>query len=275
MALSRITARFGSVSPDVVVSKVYPGVALADAALFDFEQQVYLGFTGLKKPGPILALLTEDPGFEEFIQQNSAPKAVFLISAKGAFKNGEPLALSPEAKKAIRHGLRLIKPYGGVLNADGSHTIDLLSPNVGPHYGVNLLLGWREGFADPLLTTPKSVVDALGHGSFRAKADYQVLATRWDIRPEENGNPFNRQFYLLENGKQIFYSADLTHNVKKAFCTHFPNKTEIVYELKDGLQVKRVIALVEQKAGLPDATEVQNVTLLSPVARTLEIVFTG
>jgi cellobiose phosphorylase len=275
MALSRITARFGSVSPDVVVSKVYPGVALADAALFDFEQQVYLGFTGLKKPGPILALLTEDPGFEEFIQQNSAPKAVFLISAKGAFKNGEPLALSPEAKKAIRHGLRLIKPYGGVLNADGSHTIDLLSPNVGPHYGVNLLLGWREGFADPLLTTPKSVVDALGHGSFRAKADYQVLATRWDIRPEENGNPFNRQFYLLENGKQIFYSADLTHNVKKAFCTHFPNKTEIVYELKDGLQVKRVIALLEQKAGLPDATEVQNVTLLSPVARTLEIVFTG
>jgi cellobiose phosphorylase len=275
MELHRITARFSSISPDQKVQEVYPDCVLADAALFEMKSQIYLGFTGLKKAAPILALLDQDPAFEAYIQEHASEQAVFLFSKEEAYKNGEPLALTPEVKKAIRHALRSVKAYGGVLNPDGSHTIDLLAPSVGPHYGVNLLLGWREGFADPLLTTPKSVVDGLGRGSFRAKAAYQVLATRWDIRPEENGNPFNRQFYLLENGKQIFYSADLTHNVKTATCTHFPNKSEIVYRLKDGLQVKRTIALLEQKPGLPDAVEVQNVTLISPVARNLQIVFTG
>src|SRR5574344_1668027 len=275
MELHRITARFSSISPDQKVQEVYPDCALADAALFEMKSQIYLGFTGLKKAAPILALLDQDPAFEAYIQEHASEQAVFLFSKEEAYKNGEPLVLTPEVKKAIRHALRSVKAYGGVINPAGSHTIDLLAPAVGPHYGVNLLLGWRKGFADPLLTTPKSVVDSFGRGSFRAKAAYQVLATRWDIRPEENGNPFNRQFYLFENGKQIFYSADVTRNVSKAFCTHYPSKTCIIYDLKDGLHIERTIALLDQKEGLPDATEVQSVRLVSPTERHLQIVFTG
>ncbi len=43
-------------------------------------------------------------------------------------------------------------------------------------------------------------------------ADTQVLATRWDMRAEENGFPANRQFYIVENFKKIFYSADVNDN---------------------------------------------------------------
>ena len=60
------------------------------------------------------------------------------------------------------------------------------------------------GYGNPLQTTPKSVVDGLGRGSFRAHSATQVLATRWDMLQEENGFPANRQFYILEDGQQIF-----------------------------------------------------------------------
>jgi cellobiose phosphorylase len=275
MVLKRMTARFQSVDPFKVVGEAYPNEKIADAALFNLQENIFVGFAGLKKPAPILALLEEGEAFNAYVAANSERNAIFLFFKDKALKNGQPIPLTPELLKALRKAFRMIKSFGGVLNPDGSHTIDLLSPEVGPHYGVNLLLGWREGFKEPLLTTPKSVVDSFGRGSFRAKAAYQVLATRWDIRPEENGNPFNRQFYLLENGKQIFYSADVSHNVSKAFCTHYPSKTCIVYDLKDGLHIERTIALLDQKEGLPDATEVQSVRLVSPTERHLQIVFTG
>jgi cellobiose phosphorylase len=275
MVLKQTTARFQSPDPFKAVGMAYPNEILSDAALFDFAQNVFVGFSGLKKPAPILSLLEESPVFDDFISKNSSPNAVFLFKKGMAFKNGVSLSLTAEMAKALAKAIRSLKNYGGTLNPDGSHTIDLLTPEVGPHYGVNLLLGWREGFKEPLLTTPKSVVDSYGRGSFRAKAAYQVLATRWDVRPEENGNPFNRQFYLLEAGKQIFYSADVSHNVKKAFCTHYPSKTCIVYDLKDGLHIERIIVLLDQKEGLPDATEVQLVKITSPKERHLSIVFTG
>lgn len=275
MVLKRMTARFQSLDPFKVVEEAYPNEKIADAALFDLNQNIFVGFAGLKKPAPILSLLEETEAFNLFVQSISEQNAIFLFFKDRAFKNGKEVALTPEVLKVLRKAFRPSKSFGGILNPDGSHTIDLLSPEVGPHYGVNLLLGWREGFKEPLLTTPKSVVDSFGRGSFRAKAAYQVLATRWDIRPEENGNPFNRQFYLLENGKEIFYSADVIHNVSKAFCTHYPSKTCIIYDLKDGLHIERTIALLDQKEGLPDATEVQSVRLVSPTERHLQIVFTG
>jgi cellobiose phosphorylase len=275
MAFTRMTARFQSISPFKVVEEAYPGKGISDATLYDLGRNIYIGFTGLKKPAPILPLLEEEACFNDFFAQNGEKNAIYLFSKDSAFKNGQAISLPFPLAKAIHKALRSIKNYGGILNPDGSHTMDLLSPLVGPHYGVNLLLGWRGGFAEPLLTTPKSVVDCFGRGSFRAKAAYQVLATRWDIRPEENGNPFNRQFYLLEQGKQIFYSADVSHNVSKAFCSHYPGKTIIVYDLKDGLHIERTIALLEQKEGLPDATEVQSVKITSPIERKLQIVFTG
>ena len=129
--------------------------------------------------------------------------------------------------------LKSLDSYGGYLDDDGSLHLDLKSGEVGPHYGVNLLLGDRSNVADCLLSTPKSVLDPFARGSFRGPAGYQILASRWDVLPEENGNPFNRQFYLIENGEIIFYSASISKNVEKAECVHSVNKTTILYLLKD------------------------------------------
>ena len=66
----------------------------------------------------------------------------------------------------------------GFLDANGDHIIDLKKPSPSPHFSTNMLLGNRMGFPYPLQTTPKSVVDRLGGGSFRSHAATQVLATR-------------------------------------------------------------------------------------------------
>lgn len=94
--------------------------------------------------------------------------------------------------------------WAGTLNDRGEHTIDLRTPSPGPHFYVNLLMGNRIGYDYALQTTPKSVVDRFGRGSFRSHADTQVLATRWDMRAEENGFPANRQFYIVEDFKKYF-----------------------------------------------------------------------
>jgi cellobiose phosphorylase len=141
-----------------------------------------------------------------------------------------------------------------------------------------LLLGNRIGFSHPLQTTPKAVVDRFGGGSFRSHAATQVLATRWDMLPEENGFPANRQFYLLEDGKQIFYSANVSeHNIKLARCKHSKNYTEIEYRTECGLQIKRRIFILPQYGGLPVATEVQRITIKNngPSKRILKLVMTG
>jgi len=275
MTLESTTARSEKKSPFALMAEAYPEATVSDALRYDFAQDIVLGFAGLKKSAPILAYLIDQPEFEVYLERNATPHARILFSAKGALKDGKALIPSPMVLKRIAQGIKALSSYGGQLNEDGSISIDLFSPAVGPHYAVNLLLGWREGYPEPLLTTPKSVVDAFGRGSFRAAAAYQVLATRWDVRPEENGNPFNRQFYLVEKGKQIFYSADITANVKEAFCTHYPGKTIINYVLKDGLMIERTIFLLAQKEGCPEANEVQLVKLTSPNSRQVRIVFSG
>lgn len=275
MTLKSETARSEKKNPFVLMAEAYPDEAISDALRYDFVQDIVLGFSGLKKPAPILPYLLAQPDFERFIAKIGTPHARILITPQEVFKNGKPQKVSPRLFPILAQGVKALAGYGGQLNPDGSVTIDLFSPEVGPHYAVNLLLGWREGFPEPLLTTPKSVVDAFGRGSFRAAAAYQVLATRWDVRPEENGNPFNRQFYLIENGKQIFYSADITANVKEAFCTHYPGKTLINYVLKDGLKIERTLFLLAQKEGCPEANEVQLVRLTSPTNRKIKIVFSG
>jgi len=275
MVLKSRIARSEKISPFGLMAEAYPEATISDALVYDIGKDIILGFRGLKKPAPILAYLIARPAFEDFLDQNAAPHGRILISPEGIWQNGQPIAESEEMKKIIAQGVKALASYGGTLNPDGSVTIDLFSPEVGPHYAVNLLLGWREGFPEPLLTTPKSVVDEFGRGSFRAAAAYQVLATRWDVRPEENGNPFNRQFYLVEKGKQIFYSADIATNVKGAHCTHYPGKTRIDYVLKDGLQIERTLFLLAQKEGCPEASEVQLVRLSSATKREIKIVFTG
>lgn len=187
------------------------------------------------------------------------------------------IPLVPEAEAAVigTAGCVLLSP--GKLNEQGELVLDLLTLPVGTHYPVNLLLGNRMGYAYPLVTTPKSAVDALGRGSFRAAGGEQVLATRCVLAPEENGEPANRQFYFVEDGRQIFYSANVHENVKKAFATESQNRTSIFYETDDGLSVKRTIFLLPQEYGMPGAVEAQRVEIKNngERERILKIVMTG
>jgi cellobiose phosphorylase len=187
------------------------------------------------------------------------------------------IALSLKARQALTK-LETVAGWGGTLNCRGEHLIDLRSPAPGPHYFVNLLLGNRIGFPYALQTTPKSVVDRLGRGSFRAHAGTQVLATRWDMRQEENGFPANRQFYLVEEDRQIFYSADPNcANIETANCTHSQNQTVIIYRTKCNLEIQRTIFILPQQAGQPLATEVQRIAIrnLGETSRRLRLVYIG
>ena len=168
--------------------------------------------------------------------------------------------------------------WAGSINEKGEHVIDLKKPVPGPHFYTNMLLGNRMNATVALQSTPKSVVDRFGSGSFRSHAATQVLSTRWDMLPEENGFPANRQFYIVEEGKQIFYSADvLESNIKSAICRHGQNHTVIEYETNCGLQVTRTIFLLPQYEGLPVATEIQRISIANKVnkIRNLKIVITG
>ena len=168
--------------------------------------------------------------------------------------------------------------WGGELNGKGEHIIDLISPSPGPHYSVNLLLGNRIGYSHPLQSTPKSVVDRLGRGSFRTHADTQVLATRWDMLPEENGFPANRQFYILEEDNIVFFSANpLHHNIQQGKCIHSVNNTKIFYKTKCGLEIERTIFLLPQEESLPLATEIQQIKIKNNTNtdRDLKIIYIG
>lgn len=168
--------------------------------------------------------------------------------------------------------------WAGYLDENGDHIINLKSPSPGPHFSTNMLLGNRMDYPHSLQTTPKSVVDRYGSGSFRSHAATQVLATRWDMLPEENGFPANRQFYLLEDGNQIFYSANAAdRNIKSAICRHSSNFTEIEYITECGLHIKRRIFILPQYEGLPIATEVQRISIInkSTQKRNLKLVMTG
>ena len=168
--------------------------------------------------------------------------------------------------------------WGGELNEKGEHIIDLVSPSPGPHYNINLLLGNRIGYSHPLQSTSKSVVDRIGRGSFRAHADTQVLATRWDMLPEENGFPANRQFYIIENGELIFFSANpLDKNIIEGKCIHSINHTKIYYKTKCGLEIKRKIFILPQEDNLPLATEIQQIKIKNNTntKRHLKIIYVG
>ncbi len=195
--------------------------------------------------------------------------------------NGHLVSLTniPEnIKSALSEILARVGTWSGYLNEQGEHVIDLRSPSPGPHFNINLMLGNRIEFPRPLQTTPKSVVDRLGRGSFRSHAATQALATRWDVRQEENGFPANRQFYLVENEQKIFYSGDPNDiNVETAVCTHSQNKTMIEYKTKCGLKITRLIFLLPQENGLPMAAEAQQIIIrnMGKTQRQLKLVYTG
>ena len=233
----------------------------------------YIGFAGSFRSVPLLSFLRNEPEFIHYISNLDGD--VYLFQVEKDIISLEGKRIPKEIEDVIFSVLKKLDSYGGYLDNEGSLHFDLKSNEVGPHYGVNLLLGDRTNVSDSLLSTPKSVLDPFARGSFRGPAGYQILASRWDILPEENGNPFNRQFYLVENGEIIFYSASISKNVEKAECVHSVNKTTIHYLLKDGLQIERTFFLPSYKEGEPEAIEIQIVNLLSPTDRNIDICFTG
>lgn len=257
--------------------KVFPHTTFNDVINYNPNKDIIIGIAGLDKELPVLQSLVKKEGFKNLFDSLNEGRRV-LITKDSISINEHKEQLNDNLLKELNNTINEFSNYGGELTIEGYHLIDLKSQFIGPHYGVNLLLGDRSKLSNPLLTTPKSVVDMFGGGSFRGPAAHQVLATRWDMNPSENGNPFNRQFYLLENGKQIFYSHNIHENVKKAWCLHKVNVTEICYETTDDLFIKRIIYLRRQKSeDEPIALERQvvEITNNSDKNREISIIFTG
>lgn len=254
------------------------GKNVVDAVFLSAHRDRALGFAGLPYEAPVCAHLLNRPNVASWIERFLGSQLLLLEGKTLRFltQSGEE-HLPGEVSEEIMTTYRRVLDAPGRLNEKGELLLDLKTYPVGPHYPVNLLLGDRAGYPYPLCTTPKSALDALGRGSFRATGGQQVLATRCVLALEENGEPANRQFYLVEDGKQIFYSADVEHNVASAACLHSQNRTVITYETQCGLTIRRTIFLLPQEDGMPNAVEAQRVEIenRSGRDRALKIVMTG
>lgn len=257
-----------------------------DSQFIDLSQTQIIAIGGFAFKIPALKEIFKDAKLSTYFDAlDYTCSHLFVIQDTQAikyvvYKDGQTVeqAIDGEIQQRILTICEDYKKWAGSINEKGEHVIDLKKPVPGPHFYTNMLLGDRMNFELALQSTPKSVVDRFGAGSFRAHAATQVLATRWDMLPEENGFPANRQFYLVEDGKQIFYSADvLDENIKTATCYHGQNYTEIEYETQCGLRILRTIFLLPQYEGLPIATEVQRITLTNETTkvRNIKIVTTG
>ena len=280
-------ARGGGPAPSDLLRLRFGGKAdgVSDAIFLTARQDAALGVRGLPFHAPAVNALLLDEKAERFLARICGEGVSVLISygdkitvdtSGGACS--AMVSVPGDVEAAMLGILDGVSRWPGVYGGDGEHAVDLRAPDCGPHFSVNLLLGNRVGFPCALQTTPKSVVDKFGGGSFRSHAATQVLATRWDMRQEENGFPCNRQFYILENGRQIFYSRDVWDaNVKSAVCTHSQNVTSIEYETRCGLKIKRTIFLLPQREGLPLAVESQRIEIenLTGISRELRLVAVG
>lgn len=250
-----------------------------DAEFLSCTGESVVGVTGLPLWVPICLSLMGSTDFLSYL--DSFSDTLHLFRLEGEFvrhftAKGEQ-TLPGTIQKTIASAWAKLLRSPGTLNENGEHIIDLKSPQIATHFNINLLIGNRIGCENPLLTTPKSALDAFGRGSFRASAAEQVLATRCVLNQDENGEPANRQFYLIENNRQIFYSANAEENVKSAFCRHAPNHSVITYETECGLRITRTLFILPQMDGMPQATEVQRVKIenLSGRRRNIRIVMTG
>ncbi|CAH1196680.1 hypothetical protein PAECIP111892_02298 [Paenibacillus auburnensis] len=285
------TARETKVSAEDILREAFAdrlGAGVHLSAIFtNSERRGAVGIAGLPFRLPAIQELLRLPAVAALLPAEAGSSALFAANGEGTELSlyirqtgrAEQTVAIPEAtaSEALAQ-LQAAPGWAGILNAEGEHVIDLRSPVPGPHFAVNLLLGNRLQFPHPLQTTPKSVVDRFGGGSFRSHAATQVLATRWDMRQEENGFPANRQFYLFEEGKQIFYSADPGEaGIESAVCRHSQNATIITYRLYSGLEIVRTIFILPHSEGLPLATEMQRIEIVNHGEgnRKLRLVYTG
>lgn len=244
-----------------------------------------IGLAGLLFESPFVSELLQDERIYEVTVDMAKEGKSLLISVSDKVQlysevdgNVKEENLSSDVCEYIKAQAELAKAWGGKLNENGELIIDPATPAPGPHYYTNLLIGNRIGFDRPLQSTPKAAIDQLGRGCFRAHADTQVLATRWDYLPEENGFPANRQFYITENGKQIFYSGNaVDDNLKSVTTVHSQNRTTISYVLNDNLEVKRTIFILPSEDNMPLATEAQMIEIKNNGTedRELRVVYTG
>ena len=292
-------ARDHQADPAVELRRLFtrflPEGAAVDARFTDATRTAVIGVGPLPFEAPVVAALLADALAGTSLRARLGGGASLLVRPTGTGKAEEAGeveilrappesgvtrvdAISEPALATIGRIVARVPDWPGRLDEHGRHTVSLTSPPPGPHFHVNVLLGNRVGFAHTLQTTPKSVVDRLGRGSFRSHAATQVLATRWDMRSEENGFPANRQFYLTEDGRQVFYSAlPEDANVEWAETTHAPNRTVIAYRTRCNLEIRRTIFLLPYEPGLPLAVEVQAVEVrnLGGQPRRLRYVGTG
>ncbi len=243
---------------------------------------VVAGVAGLKFESPFVSVLLGKDELDSLFSEAFAAKKSVLLTKDAVYTEidgkVEEVSVDAAVMDVIKAEIDGTNYWGGTLNENGELVADPATPAPGPHYYTNMLLGNRIGFDRPLQSTPKSAVDRLGGGCFRAHADTQVLATKWDYLPEENGFPANRQFYITENGKQIFYSGKAVDaNLESVETVHSQNRTTISYVLKDGLKVKRTIFILPSEEGMPLATEAQMIDIenTSSKDRDIRIVYTG
>ncbi|HPU21973.1 MAG TPA: glycosyl transferase [Thermoclostridium caenicola] len=288
--VKEIVSRKVAITPADLTKSLFPNQVssqdVIDAVFSDSSYKGVIAVSGLKFKAPAVIEILKKQDAAEYLNQlvekgysvliQLKPDGISLYQAMG---NEISEAVLPQnLQKTLYETLKDADKWAGYLNEEGEHVIDLRSPAPGPHFYVNLLMGNRVGFPSALQTTPKSVVDRFGGGSFRSHAASQVLATRWDMRQEENGFPANRQFYLAENNQKIFYSAEPAHpNILEAKCIHSRNHTRIIYKTKCGLEIRRLIFILPQYKGLPLATEVQRIEIVNHSGRdrNLRLVYTG
>ncbi len=275
-AADLLTAKFGS--------KVTGGKS-AQYVRFG-KDPVVIGVCGLKFDSIIASVISGSDAVYGALRSIVSDGVSVLFDVSGADlavyseKGGavEAADIAADVKQAVKDLINESNEWGGVLKENGELEFDPASPAPGPHYYTNMLIGNRISFKHPLQSTPKSTVGALGGGSFRSHADCQVLATRWDYLPEENGFPANRQFYLVKDGKKIFYSgAAIAEGLKSVRTVHSQNRTVISYELTCGLKVTRTIFIVPQHENMPLASEAQMIDIVNNSSEDMDlrIVYTG
>lgn len=264
----------------VTIHDMFPDIRsedIDDAIFLDYEQEKVAILTGWNRKIPFFYEWTKNKDVIRYLKEYPYRGLHVCFGKEIRFINEDGKDVSEEGlKKTVSTTLEKTDNYGGHLMDDGSIVLDPNSAHVGTHYDVNLLLGNVEKDKRPLLSTPKSVVDSLFHGSFRGPAALQILATSWGISPEENGHPSNRQFYLVEDGKVIFYSGK-SQDDAQITSIHHPNYSTILYKTKLGLNIKRTIYLLPKEKNGVDAAEVQLIEIENATRkeRNLTLVCTG
>lgn len=282
------TLKVGSVAPERLARQRFPGLLgderCVDALFTDASQNEVLAWSGLTPVRPVVRAALSVPEVRLFITGAIGSDSSGLISGPASqlklyrSKNGtvSEVILPPDVKSTLEGLGQTSETWAGYLTEEGDHVFDPRTPSPGTHFRANLLIGDRAGLSNPLLTTPKAVVDEWGRGSSRSHADKQILATRWDLVPEENGFPANRQFYIVEAAKQVFYSAAPGKDAAVR-TRHAANRSIINCATADGLEIERTFFVVPSEAGLPLGIEAQIVSLknMGKETRHLGVVMTG